>query len=89
MTWADRRPRVLWPMTDRPPTLRLARPDAVALRRLARLAGGRRLTGRVRLADLDGAPVAAVALETSAVRVVLLRRGEVISDATRGPGGSS
>jgi hypothetical protein len=49
-------------------TIRLAGPgDAGTLRRLAQLDSARPLTGYVLLAERDGEPVAALALETGAV----------------------
>jgi hypothetical protein len=55
-------------MRDRPLTIRMAaHNDAAALARPARLDSARPLRGSVLLAELDGAPVAAVSLETGAV----------------------
>lgn len=80
-------------MTIRPLTIRPSRPDhTVALG-----GGGPPLRGRVWEAELDGVPLAVVAVDGSAfaddpgararhaVRVLLVHRGDVISDA----GGSS
>ena len=78
-------------MTDQPLTIRLARPDdAAALRRLADLDSARPLHGRVLLAELDDAPLAAVSLDTGAatadpfqhtadaVRLLSLRRYQLL-----------
>jgi hypothetical protein len=55
-------------MTERPLTIRLARPDDTGtLRRLAALDSARTLRGHVLLAETDGAPVAAISLTTGAV----------------------
>jgi hypothetical protein len=78
-------------MDDQPLTIRLATPeDAASLRQLAALDSARPLTGRVLLAELDGAPLAAVALENGsvtadpfrhshdAVRLLMLRRYQLL-----------
>jgi hypothetical protein len=78
-------------MTDQSLTIRLARPDdAAALRRLADLDSARPLHGRVLLAELDDAPLAAVSLDTGAatadpfqhtadaVRLLSLRRYQLL-----------
>jgi hypothetical protein len=83
-------------MTTEPMTIRFAgQPDSAALKRLAALDSALPLTGRVLLAEIDGAPCAAVAIDSAAVtadpfqrselavRVLLLRRGELISDRRR------
>jgi hypothetical protein len=80
-----------FPMTNESLTIRLAGPDdAGALRRLAALDSARPLRGRVLLAELDGAPLAAVSLETGAatadpfeytvdaVRLLSLRRYQLL-----------
>jgi hypothetical protein len=55
-------------MTERPLTIRLARPDDIGtLRRLAALDSAHTLRGHVLLAETDGTPVAAVSLTTGAV----------------------
>jgi hypothetical protein len=75
----------VWPLTIRP-----ARPDGAVPHD-----DGRPLRGRVLLAELSGVPLAVVAVDGSAypadpvggaehaVRVLLLHRGEVISDTSR------
>ena len=81
-------------MTDRPLTIRTAgEHDVAALQRLAGLDSTRPLRGRVLLAELGGTPLAAVAVDSGAVtadpfqhtehavRVLLLRRGQLIGDA--------
>jgi hypothetical protein len=78
-------------MTDEALTIRLARPDdAHALRRLAELDSARPLRGRVLLAERDGAPLAALSLESGAatadpfqhsadaVRLLSLRRYQLL-----------
>jgi hypothetical protein len=56
------------PKNDRPLTIRLAAPeDAGALRRLAELDSAARLSGRVLLAERDGALIAAASLDNAAV----------------------
>jgi hypothetical protein len=50
--------------------------DAGALRRLAELDSAPALSGRVLLAELDGAPVAAVSLATGAVTADPFQRSE-------------
>jgi hypothetical protein len=56
------------PTTDGPLTIRMAAPeDARALRRLAELDSAAPLTGRILLAELDGALVAAASLTDGAV----------------------
>jgi hypothetical protein len=78
-------------MTDESLTIRLARPDdARALHRLAELDSARPLPGRVLLAELGGAPLAAVSLESGAatadpfqhsadaVRLLSLRRYQLL-----------
>jgi hypothetical protein len=78
-------------MTDKHLTIRLATPDdARTLRVLAELDSSRQLTGHVLLAELDGVPSAAVALESGsviadpfertdeAVRMLRLRRYHVM-----------
>jgi hypothetical protein len=80
-----------FPMTDESLTIRWASPDdAGALRRLAQLDSARPLHGRVLLAELGGAPLAAVSLETGratadpfehtadAVRLLRLRRYQLL-----------
>jgi hypothetical protein len=72
-------------------TIRLAAPeDAPVLRRLAELDSATPLAGRVLLAELDAAPVAAIALDTGAVtadpfqpsleavRLLMLRRYQLL-----------
>ena len=72
-------------------TIRVAEPrDHPTLRRLAGLDSARPLTGRVLLAESDGAPMAALSLETgvvtadpfqhteAAVRVLRLRRYQLL-----------
>jgi hypothetical protein len=55
-------------MNDPSPTVRLASPqDDGGLRRLAALDSASPLSGRVLLAELEGVPVAAIALESGAV----------------------
>lgn len=55
-------------MRHGPLTIRMAGPsDDAALRRLAGLDSARPLRGSVLLAELDGAPIAAVSLETGSV----------------------
>jgi hypothetical protein len=55
------------PNEHTPPTIRTAGSrDVEALRRLAQLESARPLTGQILLAELDGAPIAAVSLETGA-----------------------
>jgi hypothetical protein len=55
-------------MTDRHPTIRLAVPeDDGALRRLAELDSAAVLTGRVLIAEREGVPVAAIALDSGSV----------------------
>jgi hypothetical protein len=82
-------------MSDQPITIRMAGPqDAHALRRLAALDSAPPLRGRVLLAELNRAPLAALALENGAVRanpsqhtsgaVRILR---VLRRAVAGPGG--
>jgi hypothetical protein len=81
-------------MTDPTMTIRPASAhDAAAVRRLAALDSAVPLSGPVLLAELDGDPVAAVSVDTGsvtadpfqhtahAVRVLLLRRNQLISDA--------
>src|SRR5262245_20526625 len=99
MSGGHRRPTVTLPMSTRmtmtepPLTHRPTRlPDAAVLR----TDGDRPMTGRVLQAELDGKPLAIVAVDGGspradpkaraafAVRVLLLHRGRVISDATRG-----
>jgi hypothetical protein len=82
-------------MTERPLTLRPTRPGDTAV---LRHDGGRPMTGRVVKAELDGAPLAIVAVDSGspradpitrarfAVRVLLMHRGQVISDAARRAG---
>jgi hypothetical protein len=83
-------------MTTQPMTIRLAgERDTTALQWLAALDSAPPLTGRVLLAEIDGAPCAAVAIDSAAViadpferselavRVLLLRRGELTSDRRR------
>jgi hypothetical protein len=78
-------------MTDQSLTIRLARPDdAGALRRLADLDSARPLYGPVLLAELDGAPLAALSIDTGAatadpfqhtadaVRLLSLRRYQLL-----------
>jgi hypothetical protein len=78
-------------MSEAPLTIRLDRPqDARALRRLAELDSAPPLHGRVLVADLDGAPVAAMSLETGraiadpfqhsadAVHLLRLRRYQIL-----------
>jgi hypothetical protein len=85
-------------MTERPLTIRPARPgDTLAWRD----DGRRPMTGHLLLAELDGAPLAVVAVDGGwpradpvaraehAVRVLLLYRDGVISDARRRARGSS
>jgi hypothetical protein len=80
-----------FPMTDESLTIRWASPDdGGALRRLAQLDSARPLHGRVLLAELGGAPLAAVSLETGratadpfeytadAVRLLRLRRYQLL-----------
>jgi hypothetical protein len=80
-------------MTEPPVTIRRPRPaDTLPMED----DGRRPLSGHVLLAELDGVPLAIVAVDgrrfaddpvaraVHAVRVLLLHRGEVISDATRG-----
>ena len=78
-------------MTERPLTIPRARPDDAA----SQHDGGRLFTGYVLQAELDGAPLAIVAVDGGspradpiaraehAVRVLLMYRNLVISDATR------
>lgn len=56
-----------FPMYDQHLTIRVAIADAPALRRLAALDGAAPLVVRVRMAELDAVPVAAVSLEAGAV----------------------
>lgn len=85
-------------MTDTLLTIRMAAEhDARALRRLAGLDSSRPLAGRVLLAEVDGATVAAVSLETGkvtadpflhtadAVRMLLLRREQLAQARADGP----
>lgn len=78
-------------MKDRQLTIRLASPDdARVLRRLAALDSSRPVAGRVLLAELNGVPAAAIALETGsviadpfqrtaeAVRMLALRRNQLM-----------
>jgi hypothetical protein len=78
-------------MTDQSTTIRVATPeDTGTLRRLAELDSVRPLTGHVLLAELDGVPVAAVALgsgsvaadpferSAEAVRLLRLRRYQLL-----------
>jgi hypothetical protein len=78
-------------MTARPPTIRRARPgDAAALGR----GGCAPMTARVLLGELNGAPLAIVAVDGGsppadhvaraelAVRVLVMYRGQAIGDAT-------
>jgi hypothetical protein len=80
-------------MTEAPVSMRRARPaETLPMEDDGRLP----LRGRVLLAELDGVPLAIVAVDgkrfaddpvaraVHAVRVLLMHRGEVISDATRG-----
>jgi hypothetical protein len=82
-------------MSEHPLTIRIARPhDAAALQLLAGHDSAHTLSGRVLLAESDGTPIAAIAVDTGsvsadpfhpvdhAVRVLLLRRRQLISDAT-------
>jgi hypothetical protein len=78
-------------MTDHSLTIRTALPDdSGALRRLAELDSARPLSGSVLIAELDGAPLAAVSVETGAatadpfqpsadaVRLLRLRRYQLL-----------
>jgi hypothetical protein len=78
-------------MIDGTMTIRVALPrDATALRRLAALDSAGPLSGHALIAELDGAPVAAMAIATGttvadpfqpsadAVRMLLLRRNQVL-----------
>jgi hypothetical protein len=78
-------------MTDHSLTIRTAIPDdSGALRRLAELDSARPLSGSVLIAELDGAPLAAVSVETGAatadpfqhsadaVRLLRLRRYQLL-----------
>jgi hypothetical protein len=78
-------------MTDRALTIRMAvLEDAWALYRLAQLDSARPLRGRMLLAEADGAPVAAVSLDTGlviadpfqhtadAVRMLMVRRYQLL-----------
>jgi hypothetical protein len=70
--------------------------DAGALRRLAQLDSAAPLSGRVLLAELDGAPLAALSLETGAatadpfqpsadaVRLLMLRRWQLMRERRDG-----
>ena len=86
-------------MTERPLTIRLARPDDIGtLRRLAALDSAHTLRGRVLLAETAGTPVAAISLTTGAVtadpfqhtadaiRLLRLRRYQLLNQgADAGP----
>jgi hypothetical protein len=78
-------------MNDKQLTIRVATPeDTPVLWRLAALDSAAALTGRVLMAEMDGAPVAAVSLETGAaiadpfeytadaVRMLRLRRYQLL-----------
>jgi hypothetical protein len=85
------------PAIDRPLTIRVAAPeDAGALRRLAELDSAAPLTGRVLLAELDGALIAAASLESDrviadpftpsayAVRMLTVRRYQITRQGREG-----
>jgi hypothetical protein len=64
-------------MTERPLTIRLARPDDTrALRRLAALDSAHTPRGHVLLAETDGKTVAAISLTTGAVTADPFQRTE-------------
>lgn len=85
------------PTSDRPLTIRMAAPeDTGALRRLAELDSAAPLTGDVLIAELDGAAIAAAALEGGrviadpftpsayAVRMLTVRRYQLIRQGRHG-----
>jgi hypothetical protein len=85
------------PTSDRPLTIRMAAPeDADALRRLAELDGAAPLSGRVLLAEFDGAVTAAASLDGGkvvadaftpsayAVRMLTVRRYQLMRSGREG-----